>query len=130
MNEENEIFIHKNSMPKDVEENLSNLGLEDNNINGRIAHLRDTFLAAEREYVMEILKDKEVRQLIIDKNLFDGTTLYQNAQNIIDQVENNLIPYEKMETYEMVLIVLLAAIQDKVLRKELTFDDMSYGRSR
>lgn len=52
------------------------------------------------------------------------------------EVENNLIPYDKMEQIEQVLTILLAAIKDKVLVKKLElYRDFSEekeqgGRSR
>lgn len=133
MNNENELFIHEKSMPEDVEVALDYLDLEDNNISGRIAHLRDTFLAAEREYVMELLNDNEIREKIIKYNMLRGDQLCLVAQDLVDRVENNLIPYEEMEKTEKILTILLSAIHDKVLRKQLIrlpMDDISRGRSR
>lgn len=133
MNNENELFIHEKSMPEDVEVALDYLDLEDNNISGRVAHLRDTFLAAEREYVMELLNDNEIREKIIKCNMLRGDQLCLVAQDLVDRVENNLIPYEEMEKTEKILTILLSAIQDKVLRKRLIHlpkDDIFRGRSR
>ena len=120
MHEENlELFTHENSMPKSVEEELSTLNLSDNNIAGRIAHLRDTFISAEKEYVLELLKEETVRQMINDVNWYKSEEIFAAAQDLVEKVENNLIPYEQMEKVEIKLVILLAAIKDKVLVKEL-----------
>jgi len=119
MSNKNEFFIHENSMPEEVEIELSHLDLEDNNITGRIAHLRDTFLAAEKEYVMELLNNPNIRAEIIRYNTLRGDQLYLVAQELVEKVEQNLIPYEQMEQTEQILTILLSAIQDKVLRQRL-----------
>lgn len=133
MNEESELFFHEKTMPEEVENVLNYLDLEDNNIDGKVAHLRDTFLAAEREYVMELLKDEEIQQKIIKYNILNGEQLYAVAQDIIEKADNNLIPYEEMEKQEKILTILLSAIQDKVLRKKLIYlpsNGRTLGRSR
>ena len=53
---EEEVFLHKDHMPKEVEIEIDRLNLYDNNTSGRNAELRDTYLEAEREYVLELLK--------------------------------------------------------------------------
>ena len=116
---DNEKFlIHKNSMPKEIGEVLSTLNLYDNNINGTIAHLRDTFLDVEREYVMEVLNNEEILEKIREFNIRNAEELYAIAQYIIEKVDNNLIPYNEMYKYEQILIVLLSAIQDETLSKQ------------
>ena len=45
------------------------------NVSGEIAHLRDTYLTAEREYVSELLKNEGMRELIAEIN--------QNMRNVI-----------------------------------------------
>lgn len=111
--------MHKNSMPKEINDSLSTLDLNDNNIDGKIAHLRDTFLASEREYIMKLLKDDSIIEMIRDVNWYDSFEIVKKAEEIIFQVENNLIPYEQMNKTEIKLTILLVAIQDKVLVKVL-----------
>lgn len=111
--------MHKNSMPKEINDSLSTLDLNDNNIDGKIAHLRDNFLTSEREYIMKLLKDDSIIEMIRDVNWYDNFEIVKKAEEIIFQVENNLIPYEQMNKTEIKLTILLAAIQDKVLVKVL-----------
>lgn len=133
---EEEVFLHKDHMPKEVEIEIDRLDLYDNNTSGRNAELRDTYLEAEREYVLELLKSEEIRKLIKEYNFEDSDKLFEAAQKIMFEVENNLIPYDKMEQIEQVLTILLASIKDKVLVKKLElYRDFSEekeqgGRSR
>ena len=109
--------------------------MEGNNMSAEASHLRDTFLNAEREYVLFLLKDKQVKKLINELNLYDGKKLFRTAQKLVNDVEMGLIPEEEMELVEKQLIVLLAAIKDITLRKVLIRipnyeDEQSHGRSR
>ncbi len=109
--------------------------MEDNNMSAEASYLRDTFLTAEKEYVLFLLKDKKIRNLIGELNKYDGKELFRTAQKLVNDVEMGLIPEEQMETVEKQLIVLLAAIRDLTLRKKLVLhpshqDEQSHGRSR
>ena len=109
--------------------------MEDNNMSAEASYLRDTFLTAEREYVLFLLKDKKIRNLIEELNMYDGKELFKVAQKLVDDVEMGIIPEEQMEIIEKQLIVLLAAIRDLTLRKKLVLhpshqDKQSNGRSR
>lgn len=57
--------------------------------------------------------------------------LFETAQKIVDNVKIGLIKDEDMEKIELKLIVILAAIKDKVLEKKLSlYPDYNYGRRR
>ena len=107
------------------------------NMNNSVSHLRDTYLMAEKEYIKELIKDDRVIELIRDFNQLGSDVLFQLAQDLVTKVENNEFSYEEMELVEKKLIVLLAAIKDKVLIKELVLlpeneieEEMHIGRSR
>lgn len=118
-----------------LDDTIDSMELEHNNISGVSAHLRDAFLESEKEYVLSLLQDESLKDIIIDINrCHNAEDLLLIAQEFVDKVENNLIPYEEMETIEKKLTILLAAIKDKVLvnvkEKYYEEDDFSYGRSR
>ena len=109
--------------------------MEDNNMSAEASYLRDTFLTAEREYVLFLLKDKQIKKLINELNLYDGGKLFRTAQKLVNDVETGLIPEENMELVEKQLIVLLAAIKDVAREKTLIRtpdyeNEQSRGRSR
>lgn len=128
---EEKIFIHENHMPKEISDEIDTLNLSHNNISGRIADLRDTYLEAEKDYVVELLKSERVKNLIKEYNFENSNELFKAAEKIIFKVENNLIPEEKMEEVEIVLTILLSAIYDKVLVNELIYTPKEdLGRTR
>ncbi len=90
-----------------------------NNLNDEYSHLRDTFFAAERDYVRALLQIEGVKELILEYSNYSNDALFQEAQRIVNDVDNGLIPQEQMERAEQALTILLAAIQDKTLLKDL-----------
>lgn len=104
------------------------------NTSGDVALLRDTFLNAERDYVRVLLQNEGLRNLIMQANQYGSDVLFKAAQQIVDNVDAGLVPDEQMERTEQQLTVLLAAIQDKTLVKELVLlpdemtEEMSHGR--
>lgn len=99
--------------------------------------LRDTFLSAERDYVRYLLQDEGMRRLIVEANQYGSEALFGAAQKIVDSVDAGQVPDDQMDRAEQQLTVLLAAIQDKTLIKELIFTpdvseelEVSHGRSR
>jgi hypothetical protein len=90
------------------------------NIDSEISLLRDTFLTAEFDYASVILELDILQKYISVYNEISPETLYQEAMELVEKVELNLIPAENMKKIEQTLIVLLAAIQDKRLIKVLT----------
>ncbi len=103
----------------EIKNQLSMLGSNKENMGGEIAHLRDTFLSAERNYVAELLKDEEMQKMVADVNQQPSELLFEAAKNLVDKVENGLVPDEQMGRTELQLFVLLASIQDRVLSKDL-----------
>lgn len=91
-------------------------------------HLRDTYLSAEKDYVSALLKGEGMRDLISEINAETPDRLFAMAQSIVDKVEMGLIPDEQIEKTEQQLTVLLAAIQDKVLLKDLVLVPSQGGR--
>lgn len=110
----------------------------DNNLNPEASHLRDVFLNAEREYVMELLKDPNIRNKICSLNHeINSETLFEIAQGLIDDVEFGRVPESEMSKVEGQITVVLAAIRDYTLRKELVLtpdyqedEELSHGRGR
>ena len=111
------------------------------NISGEIENLRNTFLNAEYEYLIFLLRNERNRKLLmyINQNI-SSEGLYKLAKERIDQIEHGEVKEEDFETVEGQITLLLAAIQDKVLIKQLVLaiekdekekrDISSYGRAR
>lgn len=118
------------SLNNSMQKTISNITPHKSNVDGNIAHLRDTYLSAERDYVSELLKNEGMRDLISEINDITPDKLFAAAQNIVDKVEMGLIPDDQMERTEQQLTVLLAAIQDDVLLKDLVKVQSQGGRSR
>lgn len=104
---------------EDIKGEIKSFSSERHNIVGDIALLRDTYLSAEREYVMELLKKDYIVEMIRKCNQINPEVLYKMASKITEDVEYGLVADEDMEKAEQKLTVLLAAIQDKVLLKML-----------
>jgi len=106
------------------------------NVNGEAAHLRDVYLEAEKEYVKYLMQFDEVKEMVIGLNhAYNPSYLFQVAQNLIDRVEAGEFSDEEMESVERKLTVLLAAIHDKILLKELVRlpdydEEIGYSRTR
>ena len=113
-------MYEQNQLEQIIEEILELMQLEGNNLNSTHSHFRDTFMSCEKEYLVELLMDDEIRGLISEINLNDSAELFRIAQDLVQKVENNLIPYEQMENVEKTLTVLLLAIKDITLVKVLT----------
>lgn len=119
---------YEQSLNDNMKETISDITPYKGNVDGNIAHLRDTYLSAERDYVSELLKSEGMRDLISEINAETPDRLFTMAQSIVDKVEMGLIPDEQMEKTEQQLTVLLAAIQDKVLLKDLVLVPSQGGR--
>lgn len=100
------------------------------NVSGDVAHLRDTYLTAEMEYVTELLKSKNMRKLIEEINQNQSEVLFDMVQIFVNKVEIGQIPYDQMVRTEQQLTVLLATIQDKVLMKDLVLTPSNGGKTR
>ena len=119
---------YEQSLNDNMKETISDITPYKGNVDGNIAHLRDTYLSAERDYVSELLKSEGMRDLISEINAETPDRLFAMAQSIVDKVEMGLISDEQMEKTEQQLTVLLAAIQDKVLLKDLVLVPSQGGR--
>lgn len=119
---------YEQSLNDSMKETISDITPYKGNVDGNIAHLRDTYLSAERDYVSELLKSEGMRDLISEINAETPDRLFAMAQSIVDKVEMGLIPDEQMEKTEQQLTVLLVAIQDKVLLKDLVLVPSQGGR--
>ena len=119
---------YEQSLNDSMKETISDITPYKGNVDGNIAHLRDTYLSAERDYVSELLKSEGMRDLISEINAETPDRLFAMAQSIVDKVEVGLIPDEQMEKTEQQLTVLLVAIQDKVLLKDLVLVPSQGGR--
>ena len=124
----------------DEEGNFVPIGRSSGNVDGNTAHLRDTFLESEREYARALLSDPEIinffRTKITD---YSPSHLIEQAVEIQNQLESGQLEteeerktmekwqpeerdefhMEKLEQAEKELILLFAAISDKVILKEL-----------
>jgi hypothetical protein len=87
------------------------------NVDPKAEHLRDTFLKAEAEYVEELLKKPEFAYLIEEISELPSKELFNEAERIVNNIEMNLIDEEDMQITEQELIIILSAIQDKVLTR-------------
>ena len=73
------------------------------NLNYDASLLRDTFLKAEKDYVLYLIRNsKEVRDLILELNeTYTSESLFKRAEELVSDVDNGLIPDEKMSETEM-----------------------------
>lgn len=125
-------------LERELRDTINSMALQNNNISNEPAHLRDVFLDSEKEYILYLLQCEELKDFIIDINrCHNADELLYIAQDLVDKVENNLIPYEKMDQVEKKLVILLSAVRDKVLEKvkEKYYDyedanEVGYNRSR
>jgi len=105
------------------------------NVSGDIAHLRDTFLRAEYDYLKALLQVESNRDFIFSALDYPPDLLFQEAQKRIDKIENGEVIESELERVEAEITLLLASIKDKVLVKRLVLtpdyeDEMPSGRTR
>ena len=91
--------------------------MEDNNINGNIAFLRDSFLNAEKEYLKELMKDEKYKAFVKKLNKYRAKELSLEAINRISDIETGRVKEENLERVETEITLLLLAIQDCVREK-------------
>ena len=91
--------------------------MEDNNINGNIAFLRDTFLNAEKEYLKELMKDEKYKAFEKKLNKYRAKELSLEAIKRISDIETGRVKEENLERVETEITLLLLAIQDCVREK-------------
>lgn len=114
---------------------LSNHGITD----GELAHYRNTFMSAEKEYFLELLKDDELREEFILLINEDDDFLLREATKLQDKLENGELEsreelelmktmtseerekyhMRKLEIAEGKICLLYGAVRDKALIKAL-----------
>ena len=131
-------------------------GANQGNVSGEIARYRDIFLTAEKDYVVKLLEDENIQSYFQD-NLVnaDSEALFEEFKKIESQLEfgeletpeerkqmENMSPEErddfhsrKLSVAEGKMVLLMAAIRDKELIKELVLinnqsEEKENGRSR
>ena len=88
--------------------------MEDNNINGKVAFLRDTFLDAEKEYLEELIKQPKYKAFIEHLNRCSSKDLSLEAVKRVSDIETGRVKEEDLERTETEIALLLASIQDCV----------------
>ena len=91
--------------------------MEDNNINGKVAFLRDTFLNAEKEYLEELVKEPKYKDFIQHLNGYCSKALYLEVIKRISDIETGRVKEETLGRVETEITLLLASIQDCVREK-------------
>ena len=91
--------------------------MEDNNINGNVSFLRDTFLNAEKEYLEELKKQPKYKDFIQYLNRYSSKDLYLESIKRISNIETGRVKEEDLEKVETEITLLLASIQDCVREK-------------
>lgn len=86
--------------------------MEDNNLDEKIAYLRDTFLKAQKEYLDELMKQSKWKKLVESLNKLDAKKLAVFALSRIASIENGKVKAEDLEIVETEITIVLAAIQD------------------
>lgn len=84
--------------------------MNENNINGKIAFLRDTFLKAEKDYLEELIKEPKY------KNFIENLNKYNSKELSLEAVKRK-VKEEDLEKVETEITLLLASIQDCVREK-------------
>lgn len=91
-----------------------------NNISGRAAHLRDTFLGCEEEYLKSLKKNPRFYRTVQQLNRqYTSEKLYEMAVQAMARIEFGKVKPENLETEEFMILTALSAIVDyeKVLEK-------------
>ena len=91
--------------------------MNENNINGKIAFLRDTFLKAEKDYLEELIKKPKYKNFIEDLNKYNSKELSLEAVKRISAIESGKVKEEDLEKVETEITLLLASIQDCIREK-------------
>ena len=137
----------------DEDGNFIPLTASEGNTYDAVSHLRNTYMEAEREYFELLLSDRTLRKYFGSYLEFSAEELFEAAMKLQTQIETgtletpkelermksmspeirDLFHMQKLEKAEGVLCLLLAAIKDKVLIKELIHimdkeDEVSRGR--
>lgn len=98
-----------------------------------IKNIRNAFLSAEADYVKEIMKKPGMVTFIHEISESNSPEeIFKIALGIINRIEQELVKPEEMEKEEQKLIVLFAALQDRILDKnvELLIDTDTPKKTR
>lgn len=74
--------------------------MNENNINGKIAFLRDTFLKAEKDYLEELIKEPKYKNFIEDLNKYNSKELSLEAVKRISAIESGKVKEEDKFWYD------------------------------
>lgn len=120
------------------------------NTSGLLAHLRNTYMEAERNYFEHLLSIDTVRDRFLQYAECNSDVLFEAATNLQEQIEfgeletpeekermklmkseeREAFHMQKLEKAEGLMCLLLAATRDKILIKELTRSYSSGDRTR
>lgn len=118
------------------------------NVDGSLAHLRNTYMEAERNYFERLLSRDKVRDAFLQYIDCDSDVLFDEAMKIQERIETGQLEtreelenmrmmhpeerdsfhMQKLENAEGLMCLLLAATRDKVLVKELSLTYSSRER--
>ena len=92
-----------------------------NNVNGKIAHVRDSYFdSGEKEYLEQLLKDPKQKALHEKLLRQDAEKLYEKAAELMTRVELGEFNEKQMAEAEYMITHLLGAIEDLERVLELT----------
>ena len=112
---------------------------ENGNVDGDLAYLRNTYMEAEKEYFLQLLKDPVMLGILLDISKLNSDEIFRMACDLRDKLEfgqletreeleemASMSPKErdkfhmkKLEQAEAKLCILFAAARDKVKLLEL-----------
>ena len=97
--------------------------MNENNINGKIAFLRDTFLKAEKDYLEELIKEPKYKNFIEDLNKYNSKELSLEAVKRISAIESGKVKEEDLEREKEVICIQNFGFSDnnKIQEKNILF---------
>ncbi len=120
------------------------------NTNGELAHLRNTYMEAERDYFEYLLTDEILRDSFLELIERDSEDLFKRATELQEQLETGelesaeeremmeqMTPEErdafhmqKLEQAEGLMCLLFAAARDRVKTLDLVYTPQPEGKTR
>ena len=92
--------------------------MRENNIKGYIAHVRDSFLHSEKEFLETLKLQPQFNKSVEAINKMNVKEISDLAMKTIEKIDNGEVPDEKMEEAELYVTMLLASIVDYVRTRE------------
>ena len=86
--------------------------MSEQNINGKIAFLRDTYLDAEKDYLAELKQDPKFVDLLLKLKKCKPQALYDQAIKWISEIEEGKVAEKNLDRYEAQIALFLDAIDD------------------